>query len=55
MFDCTKTVKAQATEGCLHCGAPLTQTTGAGRVRTFCDGEHGKAYRRRMRALGFPV
>ncbi|MEU3986742.1 hypothetical protein AB0F77_42940 [Streptomyces sp. NPDC026672] len=54
-MDFTKGFKSQCNTGCLHCGAPLTQTTGAGRVRRFCDGEHGKAYRRRMRALGFPV
>ncbi|MFI5795155.1 hypothetical protein [Streptomyces sp. NPDC051677] len=54
-MDYTKPIKTQCTAGCLHCGAPLTQTEGAGRVRRYCDGEHGKAYRRRMRALGFPV
>ncbi|NEB32745.1 hypothetical protein G3I62_27245 [Streptomyces sp. SID14446] len=40
---------------CLHCGATLTQVPGRGRLRQFCTGEEGKAYRRRMRALGFPV
>ncbi|MFF9171733.1 MULTISPECIES: hypothetical protein [unclassified Streptomyces] len=40
---------------CGHCGAELEQTPGAGRVRRFCNGDHGKAYRARMRALGFPV
>ncbi|MFI5995748.1 hypothetical protein ACIBAC_28345 [Streptomyces sp. NPDC051362] len=54
MFDTTKPVKA-APVACLHCGATLTQVPGAGRLRRFCTGEEGKAYRRRMRALGFPV
>jgi hypothetical protein len=54
-MDYTKSTKIQCAAGCLHCGAELTQTRGPGRIRRFCDGEHGKAYRRRMRALGFPV
>ncbi len=54
MFDMTKSTK-QHHCGCLHCGAVLEQRTGRGRVRRYCNGDHGKAYRRRMRALGFPV
>ncbi|MCQ9134137.1 hypothetical protein [Streptomyces hilarionis] len=54
-MDYTKPIKSQCTAGCLHCGAALEQKEGPGRIRQFCDGEHGKAYRRRMRALGFPV
>ncbi|MFI2431859.1 hypothetical protein [Streptomyces sp. NPDC018693] len=40
---------------CGHCGAEITQKPGAGRVRRFCNGDHGKAYRRRLRALGVPL
>ncbi|WP_432158394.1 hypothetical protein [Streptomyces sp. bgisy153] len=54
-MDMTKPAKIQYADGCLHCGAPLTQVRGQGRIRKFCSGYHGEAYRRRMRALGFPV
>ncbi|MFD6027407.1 hypothetical protein [Streptomyces griseoluteus] len=54
-MDYTKSFKSQCHAACLHCGAELEQKEGPGRVRRFCDGEHGKAYRRRMRALGFDV
>ncbi|MGW1274576.1 hypothetical protein [Streptomyces sp. NPDC002491] len=54
-MDYTKPAKSQCGTACLHCGATLTQVSGSGRIRQFCHGEHGKAYRRRMRALGFPV
>jgi hypothetical protein len=54
-MDYTKSAKSQCTAGCLHCGAPLTQAEGPGRLRRFCNPDHGKAYRSRMRALGFDV
>lgn len=54
-MDCTKSYKSQCDAACLHCGATLEQKRGAGRVRRFCNGEHGRAYRQRMRALGFDV
>jgi hypothetical protein len=54
-MDTTKPAKSQHNEGCLHCGATLAQVEGRGRIRRFCNGDHGKAYRQHMRALGFPV
>jgi hypothetical protein len=53
--DYTKSFKSQCNAACLHCGAELTQKEGPGRARRFCNGEHGKAYRRRMRHAGFDV
>ena len=55
LMDVTKSAKSQHDAGCLHCGAALAQVEGRGRIRRFCSGDHGKAYRTRMRALGFPV
>ncbi len=40
---------------CPHCGSDLPQKPGAGRVRQYCTPEAGKAYRQRLRALGFPI
>ncbi|MFC7938154.1 hypothetical protein ACFU2J_18230 [Streptomyces sp. NPDC057387] len=54
-MDTTKSAKSQYNEGCLHCGAELEQQEGRGRIRRFCNPDHGDAYRRRMRALGYPV
>lgn len=54
-MDYTKSAKSQCDAGCLHCGSPLKQVEGPGRIRRFCHRAHGVAYRRRMRALGFPV
>ncbi|MDO0916799.1 hypothetical protein QQM39_40120 [Streptomyces sp. DT2A-34] len=54
-MDYTKSAKSQCNAACLHCGATLEQKQGPGRVRQFCDGGHGKAYRTRMRALGFDL
>ncbi|MET8818238.1 hypothetical protein ACFVGP_09075 [Streptomyces rochei] len=54
-MDATKSQKSQHDDGCLHCGATLEQVEGRGRIRRFCNPDHGKAYRQRMRALGFPV
>lgn len=40
---------------CLHCQAEVPQTSGPGRVKHWCSPEHGRMWRRHMRALGFPV
>ncbi|MGY4927728.1 hypothetical protein [Streptomyces sp. 900105755] len=52
-MDYTKAAKPQTNDGCLQCGAPLTQTEGAGRIRRYCSAEHGRLWRRRMRHSGF--
>ncbi|MYS37898.1 hypothetical protein K388_00308 [Streptomyces sp. KhCrAH-43] len=54
-MDCTKPAKTQCDVTCGHCGADVEQTEGRGRRKLFCSAEHGRSYRRRMRALGFPV
>lgn len=54
-MDYTKSTKSQIVVTCPHCSAELEQTPGAGRVRRYCSAEAGRTYRRRMRALGFPV
>ncbi|MEV6537190.1 hypothetical protein ACFVTC_01920 [Streptomyces sp. NPDC057950] len=53
-MDYTKPAKSQ-TVTCPHCSAELEQVSGAGRVRRYCSPEAGRTYRRRMRALGFPI
>ncbi|MFJ2737721.1 hypothetical protein [Streptomyces sp. NPDC087317] len=54
-MDATQPAKSQCDNACLHCGTTLEQKSGPGRIRQFCNGDHGKAYRRQMRALGFPI
>lgn len=52
---CHEVGEERCDAACLHCGATLTQVAGPGRIRTFCTSDHDKAYRTRMRAIGFPV
>jgi hypothetical protein len=52
-MNATKTLKSQCDASCLHCGAPLTQKEGPGRLRQFCTAEHGRSWRRRMRHAGW--
>ncbi|WP_405418121.1 hypothetical protein [Streptomyces microflavus] len=54
-MDYTKPAKPQMSVTCGHCAAPLEQKEGRGRLRRFCTPEHGKSFRRRMRAMGFDV
>ncbi|MGW3632271.1 hypothetical protein ACWD7F_19260 [Streptomyces sp. NPDC005122] len=54
MYDTTKPMKSVPV-ACPHCGTELEQVPGAGRVRRYCSAEAGRTYRRRMRALGFPI
>ncbi|ROQ27115.1 hypothetical protein EDD98_6772 [Streptomyces sp. PanSC19] len=53
-MDTMKPVKDEAVT-CAHCGADVPQTAGVGRVKRYCTVEHGRLWRRHMRALGFPV
>lgn len=55
IMDYTKNVKPQMSVACGHCNADVPQTEGRGRVKRFCTPEHGRSFRRRMRALGFDV
>ncbi|MFE2883178.1 hypothetical protein [Streptomyces sp. NPDC059272] len=54
-MDYTKSLKSQTVATCPHCNAEVAQVPGRGRLRLYCTPDAGKAYRQRMRALGFPV
>lgn len=54
-MDYTKPTKPQMSVTCGHCAADVPQKEGRGRLRRFCTPEHGRSFRRRMRAMGFDV
>ncbi|MEU2093634.1 hypothetical protein ABZ741_39280 [Streptomyces globisporus] len=54
-MDYTKNAKPQMSVACGHCHADVPQTEGRGRVKRYCTPEHGRSFRRHMRAMGFDV
>lgn len=50
-MDFTAPAKTQPST-CLHCGDPIEQKAGAGRVKRFCTPWHGRLFRR---ATGFAL
>lgn len=46
--------KSQPVE-CPQCGAEVAQVPGPGKIKRFCTPQHGRSWRRRARALGWPI